>query len=106
MQSSDTIHLLRECDAGVKMGTASIGEVLPYVKSPGLRGALENCRAARLELGDITMNALNSHIASLKQLRERNIYDEKIESDPANALAEYLNMIKNKKSNIQEDNNG
>ena len=29
MQSSDTIHLLRECDAGVKMGTASIGEVLP-----------------------------------------------------------------------------
>lgn len=74
--------------------------------SPREIGALENCRAARLELGDITMNALNSHIASLKQLRERNIYDEKIESDPANALAEYLNMIKNKKSNIQEDNNG
>ena len=69
-------------------------------------GALENCRAARLELGDITMNALNSHISALKQLRERNRYDEKIEADPANALAEYLNLIKNKKSNIQEDNNG
>ncbi len=52
MQSSDTIHLLRECDAGVKMGTASIGEVLPYVKSPGLRGALENCRCGHETLKD------------------------------------------------------
>ena len=76
------------------------------VLTPREIGALENCRAARLELGDITMNALNSHISSLKQLRERNKYDEKIESDPANALAEYLNLIKNKKSNIQEDKNG
>ncbi len=69
-------------------------------------GALENCRASRLELGDITLAALNSHIDALKTLRERNEYDKKIESDPASALGEYLNMIKNKKSNIQEDKNG
>ena len=62
-------------------------------------GALENCRASRLELGDITIAALNSHIDALKALRERNEYDKKIESDPANALNEYLNKIKNKKSN-------
>ncbi len=69
-------------------------------------GALENCRASRLQLGDITLTALNSHIDALKTLRERNEYDKKIESDPAAALSEYLNKIKNKKSNIQEDKNG
>ncbi len=69
-------------------------------------GALENCRASRLELGDITLTALNSHIDALKALHQRNEYDKKIESDPAGALNEYLNKIKKKKSNIQEDNNG
>ncbi len=69
-------------------------------------GALENCRASRLELGDITLTALNSHIDALKELRQRNEYDKKIEADPAGALNEYLNKIKKKKSNIQEDNNG
>ncbi|MBQ9848532.1 MAG: DNA primase [Clostridia bacterium] len=69
-------------------------------------GALENCRASRLELGDITQTALTSHIAALKELRERNEYDKKIEEDPLNALNEYLSKIKNKKSNKQEDNNG
>lgn len=69
-------------------------------------GALENCRASRLRLGDITMTALKSHIRALKELRERNEYDKKIEADPANALTEYLNKKKNKKSNTQEDNNG
>ncbi len=62
-------------------------------------GALENCRASRLELGDITISALNSHIDALKALREREEYNKKIESDPANALSEYLEKMKNKKSN-------
>lgn len=69
-------------------------------------GALENCRASRLELGDITLSALNSHIDALKSLSERNAYDKKMEQDPASALNEYLNLIKNKKSNKQEDTNG
>ncbi len=69
-------------------------------------GALENCRASRLALGDITLSALNSHIDALKQLRERNEYDKKIEAEPAEALSEYLNKIKKKKNNIQEDQNG
>lgn len=62
-------------------------------------GALENCRASRLELGDITINALNSHIDALKTLRKRSEYDKKIENDPTNALNEYLNEIKKKKLN-------
>ncbi len=69
-------------------------------------GALENCRASRLQLGDITLKALKSHISALKELQQRNEYDKKIENDPAGALNEYLNKIKKKKSNIQEDNNG
>ena len=32
MIEQDTIRLLRECDAGVKMGVASIDEVMNYVK--------------------------------------------------------------------------
>ena len=32
MIEQDTIKLLRECDAGVKMGTSSINEVLDFVK--------------------------------------------------------------------------
>ena len=31
MISPDTIKLLRECDAGIKMGVSSIDEVLGYV---------------------------------------------------------------------------
>ncbi len=69
-------------------------------------GALENCRASRLELGDVTLSALNSHIDALKQLSERNEYDKKLEQDPAAALNEYLNKVKNKKINQQEDTNG
>ena len=72
-------------------------------------GALENCRASRLQLGDVTVAALNSHIDALKNLRERNEFDKKIESDPLSALNEYLGKMKKKKndtSNTQEDNNG
>ncbi|MBQ8182675.1 MAG: hypothetical protein IJ025_02090 [Clostridia bacterium] len=37
MVQQDTIKLLRECDAGVKMGVSSIDDVLGYVKSENLK---------------------------------------------------------------------
>lgn len=37
---NDTVKLLRECDAGLKMGAESIGEVLDYVKNDELRETL------------------------------------------------------------------
>lgn len=37
MIEPDTIKLLRECDAGIKMGAASIDEVLDYVHDDKLR---------------------------------------------------------------------
>ena len=44
MVEQDTIKLLRECDAGVKMGVSSIGDVLDYVKSEKLMKLLTDCR--------------------------------------------------------------
>ncbi len=44
MIEADTIKLLRECDAGVKMGVSSIDEVLPYVKAEKLKKRLSKCK--------------------------------------------------------------
>ena len=37
MIEQDTIKLLRECDAGIKMGVSAIEESLDYVKSDKLK---------------------------------------------------------------------
>ena len=44
MIEQDTIKLLRECDAGVKMGVASIEDVMPQVESERLRDMLKRCK--------------------------------------------------------------
>ena len=44
MIEQDTIKLLRECDAGIKMGISAIDDVLEYVKSEKLKKYLKNCR--------------------------------------------------------------
>lgn len=54
MIEQDTIRLLRECNAGIKMGVSSIDDVLPKVQSKELRAALEKCRSAHGRLGDET----------------------------------------------------
>ena len=41
---SDTIKLLRECDAGVRMGTSSISDVQPHVRSEKLKKLLDTCK--------------------------------------------------------------
>jgi len=43
MVEQDTIKLLRECDAGVKMGVSAIDEVIEYVKSGELKNNLSDC---------------------------------------------------------------
>ena len=57
MIEPDTIKLLRECDAGVKMGVASINDVLPDVKSQKMRDYLADCR--------------NQHEILLSDIKER-----------------------------------
>ena len=51
MIEQDTIKLLRECDAGIKMGTASINDVLSMVRDDDLRKLLEKCRDEHDKLG-------------------------------------------------------
>ena len=52
MIEQDTVKLLRECDAGVKMGVSSIEDVLKFTKSRELRTKLDNCLDAHRELGE------------------------------------------------------
>lgn len=44
MVESDTIKLLRECDAGIKMGVASIDDVLDYVHDEAFQKRLADCK--------------------------------------------------------------
>lgn len=44
MIEQDTVRLLRECDAGVKMGVSSIDDVIDYVSSPELKELLNACK--------------------------------------------------------------
>ena len=52
MVEQDTIKLLRECDAGVKMGVASIDDVLGYVRGEELKRCLTECKAEHEKLGE------------------------------------------------------
>ena len=51
----DTLRLLRECDSGVRMGVASINEVLDYVKNQDLRSCLQQCREEHQQLREETL---------------------------------------------------
>ena len=44
MIEQDTIKLLRECDAGIKMGVTSIDDVLEYVNDKELNTYLSDCK--------------------------------------------------------------
>ena len=44
MIEQDTIKLLRECDAGVKMGIKSIDDVIDHVRSEDLIKLLNDCK--------------------------------------------------------------
>lgn len=44
MIEQDTIKLLRECDAGVKMGIESIDDVMDYVHSGEMKNHLNDCK--------------------------------------------------------------
>lgn len=57
MIEKDTIRLLRECDAGIKMGVDSINDVLDNVSNSDFRELLTDCRSEH--------EKLNSEIQSL-----------------------------------------
>ena len=51
MIEQDTIKLLRECDAGIRMGTESIDEVVDHVHATDMRDLLNACRYEHTKLG-------------------------------------------------------
>ena len=61
MVEQDTIKLLRECDAGVKMGTASIDDVLDHVKGDAFRKRLTVCKREHNQLQNEIQRLLDKY---------------------------------------------
>lgn len=59
MIEQDTIKLLRECDAGIKMGVASIDEVMDHVQSEYLKTCLSECKSEHEVLKDEIQTSLD-----------------------------------------------
>lgn len=57
-KKEDTIRLLRECDAGIKMGTSSIREVIPSTENEKLKQILQECVYRHERLGKEVETAL------------------------------------------------
>lgn len=50
MVEQDTIKLLRECDAGIKMGVSSIDDVLEYTSDEQFKNILSECKDKHIRL--------------------------------------------------------
>ena len=61
MIESDTIKLLRECDAGIKMGVTSIEDVLDYVQEETFRKCLISCKNEHDKLKEEIRNLLEKY---------------------------------------------
>lgn len=51
-QNDDTIKLLKECDAGIKMGIASIEDGIENATDPGLRDVLIDSQKRHKQIGE------------------------------------------------------
>lgn len=79
MIENDTIKLLRECDAGVKMGVSSIDDVIDYVSSPEFKELLNACKDEHEKLNE-----------EMKQLLEK--YDD--DGKEPNPIAKGMSWMK------------
>ena len=61
MIEQDTIKLLRECDAGIKMGITSIDDVVEYVSDKELRDKLSTCKDEHLKLKEEIQTLLDKY---------------------------------------------
>ena len=61
MVNTDTIELLKECNAGIKMGVNSINEVFDNVESDEFRKILNDSRDEHQRLGSETHKLLNDY---------------------------------------------
>lgn len=58
---ADTIRLLRECDAGIKMGVDAIDEVIGYARDPELKQCLETNKAEHEKLKENLQKCLDQY---------------------------------------------
>lgn len=61
MIEPDTVRLLRECDAGIKMGVSSIDDVLEYVKDETFQKYLIDCKNEHEKLKDEIQSLLDKY---------------------------------------------
>jgi hypothetical protein len=61
MIEQDTVRLLRECDAGVKMGTTSIEDVIDRVSSPSMKKYLSDCKIEHEKLNTEIQTLLDKY---------------------------------------------
>lgn len=61
MIENDTVKLLRECDAGVKMGIASINDLMEHVSSDKLKKYLTECKTEHDKLADEIRGLLSKY---------------------------------------------
>lgn len=61
MIEKDTVKLLRECDAGIKMGVSSIDEVLDYVENRELKKLLSDCKNEHSKLDSELQELLDKY---------------------------------------------
>lgn len=88
MVEQDTIRLLRECDAGVKMGVEAIDEVMEYTRSDKLKKSLSDCRAEH--------EKLDSEIQEL-------LYKYKDDGKEPNPVAKGMSWIKTNMKMAMDD---
>ena len=50
MIEQDTVRLLRECDAGAKMGSLSLDDVMDYAQSDGMKKTLQEAKSTHQSL--------------------------------------------------------
>lgn len=90
----DTIKLLRECNAGIKMGVSSLDDVMEHVKDGGLRELLAKSKETHTKLGNTTHEYLNEYHDEGKEPAMMAKVMSKMKSDVKMGMAEGENADK------------
>ena len=61
MINNDTIELLKECNAGIKMGIDSIDDVIDKVTDSEFKETLQSCKEEHQRLGSMTHELLEKY---------------------------------------------
>ena len=69
MIEKDTIKLLRECDAGIKMGVQSIEDSLKYTSNGELKRTLEKNLAGHVEIQEKLQGLLKKDLDLFRKLQ-------------------------------------